>query len=191
MKNKIILVAGYPGAGKSTFSRKLAQHLNIPCFNKDTIKEVMADSFGVENEAVLIRDKLGSTATFMLMLHIAERFLQTGNICILESNFQIIHPQPLSESELIKKLLEKYNTECLTFVFKGELDVISERYFLRDKERHWIHSRAENKDSMKHYCINTRLGEIEIGQTITVDATSFSDINYNNLYDIADKFIKS
>jgi len=191
MKNKIILVAGYPAAGKSTFSQELAQRLKIPCFNKDTIKEVMADGFGAPNKEVLNRDKRGSTATFMLMLHIAERFLQTGSICILESNFLIHHPQPLSESEQLEKLLKKYNSECLTFVFKGDLDVISERYFNRDKERHWIHSRAENKDSIKHICINARLGEIEIGQTVAVDATSFSKINYNDLYDIAQKFIDS
>ena len=191
MNNKIIVVAGYPAAGKSTFSRELAQRLQIPCFNKDTIKEVMADGFGVSNEEVLNGGKLGSAVTFMLMLHIAERFLQTGNICILESNFQIRYPHPLSESEQIKKLLEKYNSECLTFVFKGELDVISERYFNRDKERHWVHGRAENKDSIKNYCINTQLGEIAIGETILVDATSFSDINYNDLYDIAKKFITS
>jgi len=191
MKNKIILIAGYPAAGKSTFSHKLAQHLNIPCFNKDTIKEVMADGFGAPNKEVLNRDKRASTATFMLLLHIAERFLQTGTICILESNFQILNPQPLSESEQIKKLLEKYNAQCLTFVLKGDLDVISERYFNRDKERHWVHERAENKDSIRHYCINTRLGEIEIGQTITIDATSFSAINYDDLYKIAQKFINS
>ena len=189
MKNKLILVAGYPAAGKSTFSRELSQRFNIPCFNKDIIREVMADGFGAENEEVLNRDKKGSAVTFMLMLHIAERFLQTGNICILESNFQILHPLPLSESEQIKKLLDEYNAECLTFVFKGELDVISERYFNRDKERHWVHGKAADKDSIKYYCINTRLGEIEIGQTITVDATSFSDINYNDLYGITEKFI--
>ena len=148
MKNKIILVSGYPAAGKSTFSLELAQRLNIPCFNKDMIREVMADGFGVENEGVLNRDKKGSATTFMLLLHIAERFLQTGNICILESNFQILSPLSLPESEQIKKLLEKYNSECLTFVFKGDLDVISERYFSRDSERHWVHAKAESKDSI-------------------------------------------
>ena len=117
------------------------------------------------------------------MLDIAESFLKTGNICILESNFQ------LSEGEQIKELLEKYNCECLTFVFKGDLDVISERYFNRDTQRHWVHARAENKDSIRNYCIYTRLGDLEIGQTVVVDATSFTDINYDDLYDIARKFI--
>ena len=40
MNNKIILVSGYCATGKSTFARNLSQSLNIPCFIKDTIKEV-------------------------------------------------------------------------------------------------------------------------------------------------------
>ena len=189
MANKIILIAGLPAAGKSTFSRELSKHLNIPCFNKDVVKEVMADGFGKENEALLNRDKKGSVATFMLMLHIAEQFLQTGNVCILESNFQKHYPLPITESQQIENLLEKYTCECLTFLFKGELDVISERYFNRDGERHWIHGRATDKDSIKNYCIVTRLGEFGIGEIIIVDATSFDDVNYDELFALAKKFI--
>jgi predicted kinase len=63
----------------------LSQLLNIPCFIKDVIKEVLGDGFGPENNMV---ERKGSAATFLLMLHIAERFLQVGNVCILESNFK-------------------------------------------------------------------------------------------------------
>jgi len=73
MRNKIILVGGYCATGKSTFSLKLSQMINIPCFNKDIIKEVLGDGFGPENKMV---EKKGSTSTFLLMLHIAECFLQ-------------------------------------------------------------------------------------------------------------------
>ena len=191
MKNKIILVAGYPAAGKSTFSTALSKHLKIPCFNKDIIREVMAYGFGIENEEFLNRDKKGSLTTFKLMLHTAERLLQAGVPCILESNFQVINPQQISEHEQIKNLLAKHNCECLTFVFKGELDIISERYYNRDDERHWIHGKAVDKDAIKHYCIATRLGEFEIGQTVTVDTTSFAEVNYDDLFAIAEKFIES
>ena len=190
MPNKIILVAGYPAAGKSTFSRDLSKRLNIPCFNKDVVKEVMADGFGKENQELLNRDKKGSAATFMIMLHIAEQFLQTGNVCILESNFQKHYPLPLTESKQIESLLEKYAGECLTFLFKGDLDVVSERYFSRDSERHWVHGRATDKDSIKNYCIATRLGEFGIGKTIAVDTTLFEAVNYDELFALAEKFIK-
>jgi len=188
MKNKIILVAGYPAAGKSTFSRELSKRLNIPCFNKDVVKEVMSDGFGKENEDLLNRDKKASVATFMLMLHIAEQFLLTGNICILESNFQKHYPLPETESKQHENLFEKYNCECLTFVFKGELDIISERYFNRDTERHWTHGRAADKSSIKNYCLTTRLGEFGIGKVVIVDTTHFKDVNYDELYALAKEF---
>jgi len=187
LKPKIILVAGYPAAGKSTFSRELSKRLNIPCFNKDVIKEVMADGFGKENEELINRDKKGSSTTFMLMLHIAEQFLKTGHVCILESNFQKHYPTPLTESKQIENLLERYNCECLTFLFKGDLDVVSERYY--NRERHWTHGRALDKDSIKNYCIHTRLGEFGIGETVTVDTTRFEDVDYDELFDYAQKFI--
>jgi len=181
--NKIILVGGYCATGKSTFSRKLAQVLNVPCFNKDIIKEVIGEGFGFENKDVYQKN---SAVTFKLMLHIAERFLQAKKILILESNFK------LSESEEIKTLLEKYNCECLTFVFKGDLDVLFNRYVERDKssERHWVHKSAEEtKDSFINGHLQFGIGELAIGQTISVCATFFAEINYEELFDIARRFV--
>jgi len=183
MKNKIILVGGYCATGKSTFSRKLSEMFNIPSFNKDIIKEILGDGFGPENNMV---EKKGSAATFLLMLHIAECFLQTGKLCILESNFKS------REMEQLKTLLEKYNCECLTFIFKGDFDILFDRYMKRDiaKERHWVHSTAgENADNFRDGHLYYEIGKSGIGQTIFTDATSFSDINYEDLFDTAKKFI--
>jgi len=183
MKNKIILVGGYCAAGKSTFSLKLSQMFSIPCFNKDIIKEVLGDGFGPENNMV---ENKGSVATFLLMLHIAECFLQTGKICILESNFKS------KEIEQIKILLEKYNCECLTFIFKGDFEVLFDRYMKRDvsEKRHWVHNTTgENIDNFKHGHLQLGIGEAGIGQTIFTDATSFTEINYTNLLDSAKNFI--
>jgi hypothetical protein len=55
-------------------------------------------------------------------MYIAEQFLQVGKTCILESNFNS------KGIEQIKILLEKYNYECLTFIFKGDFDVLFDRY---------------------------------------------------------------
>jgi len=183
MKNKIILVGGYCAAGKSTFSLKLSQMFNIPCFNKDIIKEVLGDGFGPENNMV---EKKGSTATFLLMLHIAECFLQTEKICILESNFKS------REMEQINMLLEKYNCECLTFIFKGDFDILFDRYMKRDiaGKRHWVHNTAgENLDNFRDGHLQLGIGETGIGQTITIDATSFAKVNYKDLFNAAKKFI--
>ena len=184
MKNKIIIVGGYCATGKSTFSRKLSRLLNIPCFNKDVIKEILGDGLTAEDNMI---DKKGSNTTFMLMLHIAEQFLISKKICILESNFK------LNESELIKILLEKYDCECLTFIFKGDLEVLLKRYTERGKTegRHWVHSTfGENSDSFEKYHLQHGLGEVEIGKTIVTDTTVFDKVNYEGLYEAAEMFIK-
>jgi len=183
MNNKIIITGGYCATGKSTFARKLAGMFNIPCFNKDVIKEVLGDGFGPENNMVV---RKGSATTFLLMLHIAERFLQTGKICILESNFK------LKEMEQIKILLEKYNCKCLTFIFKGDFDILFDRYMKRDvtEKRHWVHDTfGENLDNFRDGHLKSGIGETGIGQTITIDATSFDKVNYDELFAIARDFI--
>ena len=181
--NKIIVVGGYCATGKSTFSRKLCGLLNIPCFNKDVIKEVLGDGFAPENNMV---EKKGSAATFLLMLHIAECFLQAGKPCILESNFKI------KEIEQLEILLERYNCKCLTFNFKGDFDVLFDRYMKRDisEKRHWVHSTAgENADNFREGHLKSGIGEGGIGQTITIDATSFAKVNYEDLYAAAKYFL--
>ena len=183
--NKIIIIGGYCATGKSVFSRKLSQLLNIPCFNKDTLKEVLGDGFGTDNNMVFNK---GSFTTFLLLLHIAEKFLQVGKICILESNFK------LKEIEQIKTLLDKYNYKCLTFIFKGNFDVLFERYMKRDiaEKRHWVHDTAgEDKDNFREGHIQLGIGETGIGKIINIDSTSFEKVNYDELYTIAKNFINN
>jgi predicted kinase len=185
MNNKIIIVGGYCATGKSTFARKLSQLLNIPCFIKDVIKEVLGDGFGPENNMV---EKRGSAATFLLMLHIAECFLQAGNVSILESNFKA------KEIEQLKVLLEKYKAECLTFIFKGDFDALFDRYMRRDvsEKRHWVHNTAgETADNFKEGHLLAGIGETGIGETITIDTTFFEKVKFDDLFSLAKKFIAS
>ena len=189
MKNKIILVGGYCAAGKTTFSRNLGQKLNIPCFNQDTIDEMICDGFGYESKVF----EMGSEkVAFELILHIAEQFMQAGQICIFESVFT------LKSIKEIKILFDKYNCECLLFIFKGDVGVLLERYIERDKsgERHWIHHPADNPGGrnwfMNHMSkMYDGLEESEVSQKVVVDATDFEKVNYDELYDIAKKFTKN
>ena len=185
MENKIILVSGYCATGKSTFTRKLSELLKIPCFIKDNIKEKLGDGFGPDNNMVMNK---GSIVTFMLMLYIVENILNTGNICILESNFKG------KEIEELKTLLEKYNCKCLTFIFKADFDIIIKRYKERNilGQRHWVHysSHEYNKDDFEKGHKKSKTGEKGIGKIIVTDTTSFEKVNYEKLFDIAKEFIK-
>ena len=122
MVKKSIIISGYCATGKSTFSQKISDEFKIPYFNKDFVKENMADGFGLNNQEVFNK---GSIATFNLMLHILEQFLQVGKICILEANFKKY------EIEDIQKLLTKYNSTCLTYLFRADFEIIFRRFKCR------------------------------------------------------------
>lgn len=181
---KIILVSGYPAAGKSTFARRLSEHLQIPCFNKDTIKEALADGFGPSSQEAYNK---GSAATFNIMAHIAECLLQVSKPCILESNFRV------QEGERIEELLEKHGASCLTFVFTGDLDVLYNRYAKRARERHWVHRGPGDRDDFKDGLARHKAGHIHIraGEIVTVDTTDFDKIDYGALFDLAKRFIQN
>ncbi|MCL2722019.1 MAG: hypothetical protein FWD47_11865 [Treponema sp.] len=94
----------------------------------------------------------------------------------------------------IKILLEKYNCECLTFLFYGKFDILFKRYMERDVlgKRHWVHNTAgENKENFESVHKYYKMGEIGVGKIITIDATVFEDINYDELYIIAKIFINN
>jgi predicted kinase len=190
LNGKLILVTGCPAAGKSTFAKELARRLRIPCFNKDDLNEVQADAFGPENAGFLRENKRGSAATFKVLLYIAERFLQTGNACILESNFQFIYPPPMSEHAQLEALAARYHAECLTFVFTGNTDVLCARY--RERERHWIHELSGDweafRTNMKRACENN-LSKFNLGKTVMVDTTVFTNVDFEALYETARVFL--
>ncbi|MCL2517665.1 MAG: hypothetical protein FWF15_03785 [Oscillospiraceae bacterium] len=186
MKNKIILVGGYCAAGKSTFARMLSRELNVPCFERDTIDETICDAFRRENNVVAMDIAMSSSdVAVRVMLHIAERFLQTGKVCILENVFV------LEELNEIQILLDKYNCECLFFILQGEPRVMFARYVERDSsgERHWIHKLPEKDWFVNNMPDLYKFDEVEIGQKIFVDTTDFEKVNYNELFEIAKKFI--
>jgi predicted kinase len=180
MKNKIILVTGWNATGKSAFAYRLAKRISTPYFNADAINETVGDGLGPESWEVY---KKGNAVTFLLLTHIVERFLQVGKTCILERNF--IQP----EIEELKILFEKYSCKCLTYMFNGDLDVLGERYYKR--ERHWVHSKARDAGVMRRYPEHRKLMDVEVGQMIYVDATSFEKIDYEALFDVANKFLNN
>jgi hypothetical protein len=143
---------------------------------------MFGDGFGPESGEVF---KKGSYVTTLLLIHyIAEQFLQVGNICILESNFVV---QEINE---LKIVLEKYNAECLLYVFKGDLDVMFDRYV--ERERHWVHKLVSDRDGFKNVMAERfGLENAETEQKITVDTTSFENVDYENLFAAAKRFIEN
>ncbi|MCL2671684.1 MAG: ATP-binding protein [Clostridiales bacterium] len=182
--NKIILIGGYCATGKTTFSLRLAERLQLPCFNKDHIKEVIGEGFGRESADV---HRKNSAVTLQLMLHIAERQLRAGKACILESNFRI------ADGEQIKTLLGKYDSACLTYVFTADLDLLYNRYRQREAAggRHWVHLNPdETRESFLYAHESGGHTKLRIGETIQVDATDFANIDFEALLRAGENFMQ-
>ena len=180
--NKLIIITGFTSTGKSTFAQRLSSELGVPCFLKDKIIEAMGDGFGQDSYSKCFKND--TRAMINVLLYIAEGFLQTGKVCILEANFR----RPFDMQ--IKTLLGKYNAECLNYFFTGNLDVLWDRYVGREAERHWAFKPvAQSRDGFIDRVNKAGFEDVNIGNTITTDATDFDKIDYDELISIARRFI--
>ena len=181
MNRKLILVGGYCATGKSTFARKLSARLGWPCLDKDTLKEVVADS--LEPIPHEYSAPLSGTATRLLM-HAAARSFAAGQPLILESNFR---PHEIEE---LGALAREHAYAVMTFVFTADLRVVYERYRAREgtPERHWVHKSVRGESFEDFVRGHTPFGEIALGQVVRADMTSFEHADYPALFAAAEDF---
>jgi predicted kinase len=116
---QLIVVTGAPGAGKTTLARLLATELELPLLTKDDVKEALFDALGTGDREWSRR--LGG-ATYEVLFVVAERLLETGTSCILESNFTKVEPF---------RMLPPARTIQIVCVAPSEL--IVERYSTRSR----------------------------------------------------------
>jgi predicted kinase len=184
MSNKMIIITGHLAAGKTTFSTKLSEALQIPCLQKDTIKSVIGKDITMKNRD---ESKLFSNVTFHLMMYVADLLMSCGYPYILEGNFT-----PHNEDDL-RCLLDRHGYEALTFLFHGDISVLHQRFLARDltSERD-----PANKSygTLTQYCdfedVLKILGTFSTGNKIVkIDCTDFTKINDKESIEIARKFL--
>ncbi len=173
MRKTIIMVGGYVAGGKSTFARKLAERLNLPVFIKDTMIQVMHEHIHAEKRD---EKKKISGATRGMMSYIAERLMLTGASFILESNFI------KWDADILRRLIEKYEYNALTYVFVGDLHVIHKRFIERDNspERDPANRSGGLLDDFAMFEQSIKpLGDFDAGgRIIKVDTTSFENVDF-------------
>lgn len=169
---KLIIIGGDLAAGKSTFSKRLTDELEIVSINKDTIKEILGDNFGFSNREENL--KL-SKCSFDLMLHMANIIMDSNNSFILESNFR------QHELDKLVILAKEYKYEILSLVLEGDLHILHERFNKRiNGDRHIVHKSQDLSKYEDFYNLSMNMRNVVFpGKVMKIDVTDFNTL-YSN-----------
>lgn len=193
MEKLLILLAGFPGTGKTYLSNIIMRELGLfYMISPDNLKEFYCDIFGFHNlEEKLEIEKISWAKYYELM----EKQMQLGS--------NIISDYPFSQKQKphIQKLVEIYDYKVLTIRLIANLDVLFERQKKRDldSERHLSHivssykkgdhladrSTADNLLSYEKFvkrCTTRGYDTFELGKLYEVDVTDYSKVNYFELF---------
>ena len=126
----LIVVTGPPASGKTTLSRRLAADLRLPLVQRDSFKEILFDTLGWHDRAW--SQRLGG-ASYELLYYALDLLLQTGQPCIVESNFT-----RAAASHKLTMLLERHNYTAIQILCFAAPNVLIERFTARHAagERH-------------------------------------------------------
>lgn len=192
MKKTLILLAGYPGTGKSYLANLILEKFpSIQFLSPDDLKEKNWDLDGFNNlseKEVLIQKSWSE-------------YYQEMEAAFREGS-SLISDYPFSEKQKsrLRELTKLYDFQVLTIRLTADLDVLYERQKIRDLDhsRHLGHillryHKGETKlnhdevDNLVDYeefikrCTSRGYGEFSLGKLIEIDVTDFSQVDYQQL----------
>ncbi len=174
MNKCVIIIAGKPAAGKTTYARHIAEKLNLPFIGKDNIKEKLHDVIKFETSRA--NSRLYGNASYAVFFHFAECLMKAGVPLVLESNFTV------ECKDILEPLVEKYGYRALTVMFDADMRVLHERFLKRDvtDERHpGLAASTGFFDDFDVFANGTApLRLFSIGERLDVDTTDFSRVDY-------------
>ncbi|HJT95371.1 MAG TPA: AAA family ATPase [Mycobacterium sp.] len=161
MRQYIVLVSGVTGSGKSTLAKRLAPALVLPLISKDTIKEALADSLGLGDDAW--SQRLGA-ASFEVLWALLRDVPQA----VLETSW---HPERAREQlKALGRPVFEIHCTCPDPILRDRI-----RNRLR-ADRHSIHRDAINPAMFDSFSTAHADGIVGAGPVLEVDTTLDPDL---------------
>lgn len=160
----LVIIAGPPGAGKTSLAAPLARRLGYALLGKDTIKERLADAFGAS--AADHSRSLGLGA-ILVLYDVARELLQNGQPVVIESTFY----RGIAEADLAPLIAI---SDAVMIHVTADEDVLLSRYQRRagSAERHPVHTGTDRVDELRRNLASgaTRPPDVSI-PIIEIDTT--------------------
>ena len=192
MKQTLILLAGYPGTGKSYLAELLMkQFTGFEILSPDEIKEEFWDAYGFRNEQE--KEELIQKSWVEYYHRMEWKF--TRGISLL-SDYPFSHKQ----HDELQEVCDKHHVQIITIRMIADLDVLFERQKKRDLDasRHLghivkkyhkgiclkCHEEADNLldyDEFIQRCTCRGYGTFALGTTLQLDVTDFATAPYGEL----------
>lgn len=192
MKQTLILLAGYPGTGKSYLAELLMKQLTgFEILSPDEIKEEFWDAYGFRNEQE--KEELIQKSWVEYYHRMEWKF--TRGISLL-SDYPFSHKQ----HDQLQEVCDKHHVQIITIRMIADLDVLFERQKKRDLDasRHLghivkkyhkgiclkCHEEADNLldyDEFIQRCTCRGYGTFALGTTLQLDVTDFATAPYGEL----------
>lgn len=173
---KLIIIMGLPATGKTTLSRMISKHFELPLISRDEIKVRIMDKVGWGDREW--SKKIGQ-ASYSLLDYTTEQLTRTKSSFILESDFA---PEFANEKF---NLIHRQGYDIIQIICSASNDVMLDRWKKRAAEDPSHPSSTEGQQGLDELLVAINKGPREPldvpGEVIHVDTSDGKDVESSGI----------